>query len=290
MRVGFVGLGAMGAPMARNLLAAGFEVACYDVRDAACDALAANGGKRPATAAAAAEGADFLVLMVIDANQADAVLFSPEMEQTLSADTIVIAMLTQPQQRVKMQADRLAARGVRLLDAPVSGGTAGARAATLTIMSSGPHEAHERALPLFNAMGGNVYWLGEQHGIGSAAKTINQHLAGVHLAAAAEALAFAERAGLPLPLIHDLVSHSAGNSWMWGDRGPRMLHPDPEVTSAVDIFVKDMDIVIGSGSAVGAVLPLAEEASRMFRAASRQGHGKADDSQVIRAYRVAKAP
>ena len=172
-----------------------------------------------------------------------------------------------------------------MLDAPVSGGVAGAVTATLTVMASGPRAAFEKARPVFEAVGRNVFHLGEKAGQGSTAKMINQLLCGVHLAAAAEAMAVAERAGLALPDMHALISLSAGDSWMWRDRGPRMMQDEPVITSAVDIFVKDMGIVIANAGAP-ADLPLSHAAYAKFLEASQLGHGLADDSQVIRAYRT----
>jgi L-threonate 2-dehydrogenase len=122
--------------------------------------------------------------------------------------------------------------------------------------------------------------------LGSTAKMINQLLCGVHIAAAAEAMHMAERAGVSTATMHDIISVSAGNSWMWGDRGPRMMQDEPAVTSAVDIFVKDLGIVLGESRALKAGLPLTAAAMQMFLAASGLGHGAADDSQVIRAYRA----
>jgi 3-hydroxyisobutyrate dehydrogenase len=135
-------------------------------------------------------------------------------------------------------------------------------------------------------MAGKVYRLGDSAGAGSTMKIINQLLAGVHIAAAAEAMHVAERAGLPLPALHEIISVSAGTSWMWGDRGPRMMTAEPPVTSAVDIFVKDLGIVLDQGRRARQGLPLAAAAMQMFLAASGLGHGAADDSQVIRAYRA----
>jgi putative dehydrogenase len=168
----------------------------------------------------------------------------------------------------------------------VSGGLKGAVAGTLTIMVSGDPVATERARPALNAVGTRIFDVGRAAGLGSTAKMINQLLCGVHLAAAAEAMHVAERAGVPLATMHEIISVSAGMSWMWGDRGPRMMQVDPPVTSAVDIFVKDLGIVLDQGRQARQGLPLAAAAMQMFLAASGLGHGKADDSQVIRAYRA----
>jgi 3-hydroxyisobutyrate dehydrogenase len=168
----------------------------------------------------------------------------------------------------------------------VSGGTKGANAAALTIMCSGDASTLQRARPALDAMGSRVFDCGRAAGMGSTAKMINQLLCGVHIAAAAEAMHLAERAGVSTRTMHEIIGVSAGNSWMWGDRGPRMMMDEPPVTSAVDIFVKDLGIVLGEGRALKAGLPLSAAAMQMFLAASGLGHGAADDSQVIRAYRA----
>jgi 3-hydroxyisobutyrate dehydrogenase len=135
-------------------------------------------------------------------------------------------------------------------------------------------------------VGKRIFDVGREPGMGSTAKMINQLLCGVHIAAAAEAMHVAERAGVSKATMHEIISVSAGNSWMWGDRGPRMMMDEPPVTSAVDIFVKDLGIVLDQGKAMRQGLPLASAAMQMFLAASGLGHGAADDSQVIRAYRA----
>jgi 3-hydroxyisobutyrate dehydrogenase len=153
-------------------------------------------------------------------------------------------------------------------------------------MCAGPDAVVAAAQPAFDAVAKNVFHVGTQAGMGSTAKMINQLLCGVHIAAAAEAMHVAERAGIPLATMHRIISVSAGNSWMWGDRGPRMMMDDPPVASAIDIFVKDLSIVLEQGKRARQGLPLAAAAMQMFLAASGLGHGAADDSQVIRAYRA----
>jgi L-threonate 2-dehydrogenase len=286
MRIGFVGLGAMGLPMATHLLRAGHQVAGFDLRDAALHALAERGGRAAASAADAAAGADLLWLMVVSGEQAAAVLFDGGAAAALPAGAVVVAGCTQAPALARATAGRLAAMGLSMLDAPVSGGVKGAADAALTVMASGPPAAFDRARPALQAVARRIFELGDEPGLGSSAKMINQHLCGVHIAAAAEALQLAELAGLPTALMHEIVSVSAGHSWMFGDRGPRMLQDDPAVASAVDIFVKDLGIVLGEARALKAALPLAASAQQMFLAASGQGHGGADDSQVIRAYRA----
>jgi L-threonate 2-dehydrogenase len=289
MKVGFIGLGAMGQPMAANIVKAGHAVRGFDVRAEAVTALIAAGGTTATTAVDAARDAELLWLMVVNGDQAEDVLFGGDdggAASVLPRGALVVAACTQPPSQAARTAARLAAMGLAMLDAPVSGGVVGARGASLTIMCSAPGADVERARPVLAATAKRIFHVGEAAGLGSTAKMINQLLCGVHIAAAAEAMNVAEAAGVSLATMHEIISVSAGNSWMWGDRGPRMMQDDPAVTSAVDIFVKDLGIVLDQGRLARQATPLAAAAHQMFLAASGQGHGKADDSQVIRAYRT----
>jgi putative dehydrogenase len=287
MRIGFIGLGAMGAPMAGNLLGAGHTVRGFDLRAAAVEALVAQGGVAASSPSEAAHDAELLLLMVVSGDQAEAVLFGADgAAAALKPEAIVFASCTQAPAQARRLAERLAAQGIAMLDAPVSGGVAGARAATLAVMCSGADDVFGRARPVFEATAKHIFHVGTEAGMGSTAKMINQLLCGVHIAAAAEAMHVAERAGVSLQTMHEIISLSAGNSWMWADRGPRMMQDDPPVTSAVDIFVKDLGIVLDQGKLARQGLPLSAAAMQMFLAASGLGHGAADDSQVIRAYRA----
>jgi 3-hydroxyisobutyrate dehydrogenase len=286
MNIGFIGLGAMGMPMAINLVKAGHAVRGFDVRAGATDALVTAGGNAATSAADAARDADLLWAMVVSGEQAENVLFEHGAAAALPKGAIVGLGCTQAPAHAARTAERLVAMGLAALDAPVSGGIKGASAGALTIMCSGEAAVLERARPVLAVMGQRIFDCGRAPGMGSTAKMINQLLCGVHIAAAAEAMHLAERAGVSTATMHEIISVSAGNSWMWGDRGPRMMQDDPAVTSAVDIFVKDLGIVLGEARALKAGLPLSAAAMQMFLAASGLGHGAADDSQVIRAYRA----
>ncbi|MDJ1158377.1 NAD(P)-dependent oxidoreductase [Chelatococcus sp. SYSU_G07232] len=284
--VGFVGLGAMGLPMAQNLVRRGFAVRGFDVRSEAADALAAAGGQRAPTAAEAAREADVLVLMVVNAAQAEGVLFAAGALEALAPGGIVVLMATCAPAAVETLAERIARAGRRLVDAPVSGGVGGARAGTLTIMAAAAPADFAAARPVLDALGDKVFHVGERPGQGAMVKTVNQLLCGVHIAAAAEALSLAAKAGIDARVLIEILAGSAASSWMLKDRGLRMLEEAPPVASAVDIFVKDLGIVLDAGRSARAALPLAAAAHQMFLAASGLGHGAADDSQVLRAYRV----
>lgn len=285
-RLAFVGLGAMGLPMAGHLVAAGFSVRGYDVRAESRAALAAAGGELAGTLAQAADGADALVLMVVNAAQAEDVLFGQGALDALAPDGIVVLMATCPPGAVGAIAARVSATGRRFVDAPVSGGVVGAKAAKLTIMAAAPAATLAEIRPLLDALGDRIFHVGERPGQGATVKAVNQLLCGVHIAAAAEAMALAGRVGVDLAVVLEILSGSSASSWMLRDRGPRMLEGEPEVTSAVDIFVKDLGIVLEAGRSAGAALPLAALAHQLFVSTSGRGDGTADDSQVVRAYRA----
>ncbi|PWC41898.1 NAD(P)-dependent oxidoreductase [Azospirillum sp. TSO22-1] len=282
--IGFIGLGSMGLPMAKNLLARGFAVRGFDLRASAGEALAEAGGIATASVAEAARGADVLILMVVNAEQADSVLFGQGGLEALPQGGAIVLMSTCPPTAVEALAQRVEAAGRRFVDAPVSGGVVGAVAASLTIMAAAPAAVLAAVRPVLDAMGGKVVHAGERPGQGAMVKTVNQLLCGVHIAVAAEALSLAGKVGIDPAVLLDVLGGSAASSWMLKDRGPRMVVDDPPVTSAVDIFVKDLGIVLEAGRDTKAALPLAAVAHQLFLAASGRGDGAADDSQVIRSY------
>jgi 3-hydroxyisobutyrate dehydrogenase len=284
--IAFVGLGSMGRPMARNLIRAGFPVRGFDLDPRVLAVLQAAGGEAAGSLADCLADAATVVLMVVNAAQAETVLFSDMAIEASAPDAIICLMATCPPAQVRALAQRVAATGRQLVDAPVSGGVAGATEGSLTIMAAGPEDAVARVRPVLEAMGRRTVHVGDQPGLGALLKTVNQLLCGVHLAAAAEGLALAEKLGVdPRRMLDILIGTSAG-SWMLTDRGPRMLEAEPEVTSAVDIFVKDLGIVLEAGRDSQAALPLAALAHQLFTATSGRGDGALDDSQVIRSYRL----
>lgn len=284
-KIGFVGLGAMGAAMARQLVAKQFQVVGYDINPAAVEALAAADGHAAGSCAEAAKGADALIVMVVNADQAEQVMFGDDAVEALSDGAPVIVCSTCAPDRAEAMAAKCAALGHPLIDAPVSGGQVGAEAGTLTIMAAAPRPDYDKVEGVLKAMGSNTYFIGEKVGQGSAMKTVNQLMAGAHIAVAAEAIAFAEKAGIDPALALEILSGSAASSWMLQNRGPEMVKQTGKVTSAVDIFVKDLGIVLDAGRAMRMGLPLAAAAHQRFLDASGAGHGREDDSQVVKVYR-----
>jgi putative dehydrogenase len=282
--IALAGLGSMGLPMAKNLLAAGHRVRGIDLNPIALTALNSAGGESAADAAAAAQGADMVILMVVNAAQAEQVLFDDGALQALEEGGIVCLMATCPPAAVERIAKRVTGAGRRFVDAPVSGGTAGATAGTLTIMAACELDTFEAVKPVFEDIGQRIFHVGERAGQGATVKAVNQLLCGVHIAVVAEAFALAAKVGVDLDVLLEIMGGSAASSWMLKDRGPRMLQAQPEVSSAVDIFVKDLGIVLEAGRDAKAALPIAAVAHQLFLATSGRGEGRVDDSQVIRSY------
>ncbi len=280
-----IGLGSMGYGAAISLLRAGFTVRGVDLREDVLETLESEGGEACRTPADGAAGADVVFTFVVNAEQTDAVLFGDQgAVPALSGDAVVISSATVPPRHAEQLAERLGATGHLMLDAPVSGGAAKAAAGEMTIIASGPARAFEKADAFLSAVATKVYRLGDAPGIGSRVKMINQHLAGVHIAAAAEAMALGMKAGLDPRVLFDVISNSAGASWMFVNRVPHILDGDYAPRSAVDIFVKDLGIVLQTGDEIGFQLPVAEAAHQQFKAASERGLGREDDAAVVKVY------
>jgi len=285
MRLAFAGIGAMGRGMAANLLAAGHELRGFDLAPEAGAWLNAKGGVACASVAEACDGAEALIIMVVNGAQAEAVLFGPGgAAGALGREALVICGSTMPANTAADLGLRAADAGWHYLDAPVSGGTVGSEAGTLTIMAAGSDVAFARAEPLLAVIGGNIYRLGDTPGPGSTMKMVHQLAAGANLAVAAEVMSFGANQGLEPALLLEVLAHSAGNSWMIGDRGPRMIDTPQGAKSAVDIFVKDLGIVLDAAREARFPVPLSAAALQVFLGASCAGYGSADDSQAIRFY------
>jgi putative dehydrogenase len=282
--VGFIGLGAMGMGMATTLVKAGFIVQGYDVNPAAQERFAAAGGQTVATAAAAASGAHVLVIMVTNAEQAETALFTDGAAAALSPGSVVMLCSTVAPAFAQALGQRLGALGLEMLDAPVSGGVAKAAAGALSIMASGSPAAFAQCEPLLAVLAERVYRLGDQCGQGSTVKMVNQLLAGVHIAASAEAMALGVKAGVDPQTLYEVISNSAGSSWMFQNRVPHMLAGDYTPLSAVEIFVKDLGIVLATGQKERFPLPLAAAAHQLFLMAAAAGYGRLDDAAVVKVF------
>ncbi|MDR3438843.1 L-threonate dehydrogenase [Telmatospirillum sp.] len=283
--IAVIGLGSMGFGMATSLLRAGFNVAGYDVSADTVARFAKEGGRAVGSPGEAAQGSDIVVSVVVNAAQTEGVLFGEKgAAETMAPGSVFISAATMDPEIARRLGARLESTGRLYLDAPISGGAVKAAAGQLTILASGSPAAFTKARPALDAMAGTLYELGESAGTGAAFKMINQLLAGVHIAAASEAIAFAARQGLDLRKVYEVITASAGNSWMFENRIPHVLDGDYTPRSAVDIFVKDLGIIQDMARGAKYPVPVAAAALQMFLAASGSGLGRQDDSSVARIY------
>lgn len=285
IRVGVIGLGSMGLGMAVSALKAGLTVTGFDLSAERRKALADAGGRVAESLPALAEGADIIVSVVVNAAQTEAVLFGDQgVAGAMAEGAVFVSCATMAPKDAAEMAARLEAGGRHYLDAPMSGGTTGANAGSLTFMASGSPAAFERAEPALQAMGGKIYRLGDAAGKGSSMKLINQLLVGVHIAAAGEAMAMAAKLGLDLEEVYEVISNSAGASWAFCDRVPSILSGDYSPKSAVSIFTKDLGIVLDTARAEGFPAPLAGNALQAYLMAEAAGMAGDNDSSVVRVY------
>ena len=286
---GLIGLGAMGLGMAKSLRRAGHAPHVFDIRPGSASAFAAEGGTACDSLPDLGAACDVVISVVVNAAQTEAVLFGTNNDGKGCAvamkpgSVFVMCSTVDPAWSVALEA-RLAAMGILYIDAPISGGAAKAASGEMTMMTAGRPEAYAVAEPLLNAMAAKVYKLGDQAGAGSKVKVINQLLAGVHIAAAAEAMALGLREGVDPAALYEVITHSAGNSWMFENRMAHVLAADYTPLSAVDIFVKDLGLVLDMARGSKFPLPLSSTAHQMFMQASTAGFAREDDSAVIKIF------
>ncbi|PLZ02946.1 nucleotide sugar dehydrogenase [Burkholderia sp. WAC0059] len=277
MNVTFVGIGAIGLPMALRIQHAGHAVTGVDLSEAV-RAQAAESGLASVGRFADAAAADLVVVMVATPQQLASLV---DGVKDVAGGQRWILMSTVGPASVREAGERLRRMGARVVDAPVTGGVARAKTGELVIFAAGEAADVEAVEPIFGTMG-RVRVTGSQLGDGQSIKVVNQHLCSVHIVAAAEALNLARSLGLDPAAVLGLVEKGAAGSWMLSDRGPRMLGgSDVEVTSSVDIFVKDSGLVAQAAEACGAAVPLLAVARARYRQAAEAGLGKRDDSRVI---------
>ncbi|KAL2478890.1 ketose-bisphosphate aldolase class-II family protein [Forsythia ovata] len=286
-RIGFIGLGAMGFGMATHLLKSKFSVVGYDVYKPTLSRFANEGGLIGSSPTEVSKDVDVLVVMVTNEAQAESVLYGdhgdvgalPSGASIILSSTVSPAFVSQLERRLQNEKKNL-----KLVDAPVSGGVKRAANGTLTIMASGTDEALEHGGPVLSVLSEKLYVIKGGCGAGSGVKMINQLLAGVHIASAAEAMAFGARLGLDTRLLFDVITQSAGSSWMFENRAPHMVDNDYTPLSALDIFVKDLGIVSRECSSRRVPLHVSNVAHQLFLSGSAAGWGRIDDSAVVKVY------
>ena len=282
MRIAFIGLGNMGLPMAANLLKAGHEVSGFDLAAPALQALAASGGRAAASVADAVGGAAVVVTMLPAGKHVAAVL--PQILDAAQSEPLLIDSSTIDVEAARQLAARAAARGIAMLDAPVSGGVGGATAATLTFMVGGTEAAFARGLPVLQAMGKTIVHAGDP-GAGQAAKICNNMILGISMIAVSEAFVLADRLGLDRQKLFDIASKSSGQCWSLTSYCPV---PGPVPASpanrgylpgfAATLMLKDLSLAQQAAEAGGAATPLGAHAARIYQALVEAGEGDRDFS------------
>jgi 3-hydroxyisobutyrate dehydrogenase len=291
MTTAFIGLGNMGLPMALNL-AKKFDVIGFDLSEKALSAAAAQGIRCSTSVASAVNGASTVITMLPDGESVKSAL--DEIVQTVEQKTLIIDCSTIDIATAREVHDDLSKRGLQMVDAPVSGGTAGAAAATLTFMCGGETSAIERARPLLEAMGKRIVPCGPA-GAGQAAKMCNNMILGVSMIAVCEAFTLADKIGLDRQAVFDVVSTSSGSCWSMntycpvpgvGPKSPADNDYEPGFASA--LMLKDLTLSQDAAQAANAATPLGAHAQSLYKSFVEQGHGAEDFSAIIRALAAMK--
>ena len=280
-KIGMVGLGVMGHGIARNIMNGGFDMVLYDLRPEAFADLVEDGAQAAESLAQLGEMTD-TVLMIVNSYTHCCNVMSGLLE-TMRGGTI-INMSTIAVDDAKKLAEMAAEKGIRMMDCPVSGGTAGAKAGTLTVMAGGSDDLFEKYKPLFESFGKNVIHVGKEIGHGQAIKAVNQLLVGVHMCATAEAFTMARKCGLDLKLVYDTICTSAGSSRIFESRGQFLIDRDFSTRSTLQIQLKDTDIACRAADAVGAPMLLGNTARELFKLAVKKYPPNDDSLEVVRIY------
>jgi 2-hydroxy-3-oxopropionate reductase len=281
-KVGFVGLGIMGAPMAGHLLAAGHELYAYDIRPVP-PALVEQGAQACASAREVAQKADVIITMVPDTPHVAAALFDADgVAAGLSAGKIVVDMSSISPVETKVFAQRINALGCAYLDAPVSGGEVGAKAASLTIMVGGPADAFEKVKPLFEKMGKNITLVGG-NGDGQTCKVANQIIVALNIEAVGEALLFASKMGADPAKVRQALMGGFASSRVLEVHGERMVKRTFDPGFRIELHQKDLNLALSAARAVGMSLPNTATAQELFNACAAHGGKAWDHSAMVRA-------
>ncbi|MBM7069383.1 L-threonate dehydrogenase [Actibacterium sp. 188UL27-1] len=283
-KIAVFGLGSMGYGMAASLVAAGHTTFGFDVRPEQMDRFRSDGGTAGALADVAPD-LDTVVVVVLNAAQTEAVLFGEAgIAPHLKPGAVVMACATVSPDFARQMEARCTAAGIHYLDAPISGGSLKAAKGQLSIMASGTPAAFDAAKPVLDATAETVFRLGDTAGAGSAMKAVNQLLAGVHIAAMAEAMTFGMTQGVDPDQFVEVISKCAGTSWMLENRAPHIAAGDYTPHSSVNIWPKDLGIVLDIARASNFGAPITAAALQQFLAAAGMGLGAEDDAAVAKVY------
>ena len=284
MKIGFVGIGIMGAPMALNLIKAGHELHIFSRSGKRCETLIAEGAVREESPAAVASGCDVFISIVSDTPDVEEVLFGDNgASRTLRPDTVAIDMSTISPKSTADFAARLALKRVSLLDAPVSGGDKGAINGTLSIMVGGDRDAFDRCFPIFQAMGKTIVYAGPS-GYGQKTKLVNQVVGALNLLATVEGLRLAKTSGLDLKTTLEAVGSGAAGSWLWNNLGPKVAAEDMAPGFMIRLQQKDMRLARELLQELGLNAPGTQLTSDLFTRALQMGFGELGTQALIRVW------
>lgn len=283
LQVAVIGLGSMGWGAGVSLLRAGITTIGVDIRQEVLAQFDGQGGKSATSPAEAATEADLVFVFVVNEKQTREVLFGDNgaADAAKPGTVFVLCVTMSPSSAVEI-AEALFDKGMLVIDAPVSGGSIKAATGEMTIMASGSEDAFTKAAPALDAISTKVFRLGDNPGMGSQVKMINQLLAGVHIAATAEAMALGAGVGVDLETLYNVIRECAGNSWMFENRGAHIVDGDYTPHSAIDIFVKDLGIVTSESNTGNFSTPMTATALGLFKEASEAGMGREDDAAIAK--------
>jgi len=281
-KIGFIGLGAMGSRMAMNLINDGFEVTVYDIRTEATKLLLSKGAKTAKNPREASENSDIVILSLPSPSKViDVVMGKNGVLEGLKEGGIIIDTSTIDPHSTKKIATTIKEKGIGMIDAPVSGGTLGAENGTLSIMVGGEEKILNTCMDALKVIGKNIYHVGEI-GSGQVFKLINNMLVGINLIAVSEALVLAQKAGVNLNTLYEVIKTSSGNSWAFEIKAPSMLKKEFQPGFKIWLQHKDLGLAMDMASSYGVPTPLLAYSYEIFKSAKALGLEDLDHSAIIR--------
>ncbi len=285
MKIGFVGLGAMGKPMACNLICANYEVYVFDVMESAVQEMAEKGAHGCASAGEVAKQADVIICSLPNAKIVEDVMTGGDgVFENCSKGSVIIDMSSVAPNSTRMMAERAAKLGVHYIDAPVSGGVSGAAAGTLTIMVGADDETFQKVKPIFDVLGKNIYHIGDVGG-GDAIKMVNNLLLGCNMAALAEALTLGVKCGLSVETMKEVISVSSGRSYALDAKLQKFIMADSyQKGFATDLQYKDLGLALEASRDERVPLPMTAAAVQIYETARAMGQGREDMSSIVKVW------
>ena len=283
-KIGFIGLGIMGMPMAKNLLKANYEIIAYDIVTKAVAAIKAEGAEAAASISEVAKAADIIITMLPNSPQVEDVVLGAEgIAQNAKPGTLVIDMSSIAPLASQKVAAELKAKGIRMIDAPVSGGEPKAIDGTLSIMCGGEADDFAEAKPILDCLGASAVLVGK-NGAGNTTKLANQVIVAANIAAVAEAFALAKKAGVDPQLVFEAIKGGLAGSTVMNAKAPMMLEGNTKPGFKIDLHIKDLNNVMETGQAVESPLPLTEQTLAMMIKLHDKGEGQSDHSALALYY------